>query len=121
MYDAQAKVTEVVDELVRILTEHKEAMKTKLRQLVETQQRNHKGQLEVFQSAISQLKNCIEQGEAIVQRNFAPEILHAERSIIGRAKKLLNVSKIKIYQPNCFKFVPNTETLNTIRLNGSGY
>ena len=120
MYDAQAKVTEVVDELVRILTEHKEAMKTKLRQLVETQQRNHKGQLEVFQSAISQLKNCIEQGEAIVQRNFAPEILHAERSIIGRAKKLLNVSKIKIYQPNCFKFVPNTETLNTIRLNGSG-
>ena len=59
MYDAQAKVSEAVDELVRILREHEEAMKTKLRQLVETQQRNHKGQLEVFQSAISQLKNCI--------------------------------------------------------------
>ena len=120
MYDAQAKVSEAVDELVRILREHEVAMKTKLRQLVETQQRNHKGQLEVFQSAISQLKNCIEQGEGIVQRNFPVEILQTERSIIGRAKELLNVSEIKIYQPSFVKFVPNTETLNTIKLNGSG-
>ena len=120
MYDAQAKVSEAVDELVRILREHEEAMKTKLRQLVETQQRNHKGQLEVFQSAISQLKNCIEQGEGIVQRNFPVEILQTERSIIGRAKELLNVSEIKIYQLSVVKFVPNTETLNTIKLNGSG-
>ena len=120
MYDAQAKVSEAVDELVRILREHEVAMKTKLRQLVETQQRNHKGQLEVFQSAISQLKNCIEQGEGIVQRNFPVEILQTEQSIIGRAKELLNVSEIKIYQFSVVKFVPNTETLNTIKLNGSG-
>ena len=120
MYDAQAKVTEAVDELVRILREHEEAMKAKLRQIVETQQRNHEGQLEVFQSAISQLKNCIEQGEGIVQRNFPVEILQTERSIIGRAKELLNVSEIKIYQPSVVKFVPNTETSNTIKLNGSG-
>ena len=120
MYDAQAKVSEAVDELVRILREHEEAMKAKLRQIVETQQRNHEGQLEVFQSAISQLKNCIEQGEGIVQRNFPVEILQTERSIIGRAKELLNVSEIKIYQPSFVKFVPNTETLNTIKLNGSG-
>ena len=120
MYDAQAKVTEAVDELVRILREHEEAMKAKLRQIVETQQRNHEGQLEVFQSAISQLKNCIEQGEGIVQRNFPVEILQTEQSIIGRAKELLNVSEIKIYQPSVVKFVPNTETLNTIKLNGSG-
>ena len=120
MYDAQAKVSETVDELVRILREHEVAMKTKLRQLVETQQRNHKGQLEVFQSAISQLKNCIEQGEGIVQRNFPVEILQTEQSIIGRAKELLNVSEIKIYQLSVVKFVPNTETLNTIKLNGSG-
>ena len=120
MYDAQAKVSEAVDELVRILREHEVAMKTKLRQLVETQQRNHKGQLEVFQSAISQLKNCIEQGEGIVQRNFPVEILQTEQSIIGRAKELLNVSEIKIYQLSVVKFVPNTETLNTIKLNGSG-
>ena len=120
MYDAQAKVSETVDELVRILREHEVAMKTKLRQLVETQQRNHKGQLEVFQSAISQLKNCIEQGEGIVQRNFPVEILQTEQSIIGRAKELLNVSEIKIYQHSVVKFVPNTETLNTIKLNGSG-
>ena len=120
MYDAQAKVTEAVDELVRILREHEEAMKAKLRQIVETQQRNHEGQLEVFQSAISQLKNCIEQGEGIVQRNFPVEILQTEQSIIGRAKELLNVSEIKIYQPSVVKFVPNTETSNTIKLNGSG-
>ena len=120
MYDAQAKVSEAVDELVRILREHEVAMKAKLRQLVETQQRNHKGQLEVFQSAISQLKNCIEQGEGIVQRNFPVEILQTEQSIIGRAKELLNVSEIKIYQLSVVKFVPNTETLNTIKLNGSG-
>ena len=113
-------MSEAVDELVRILREHEEAMKTKLRQLVETQQRNHKGQLEVFQSAISQLKNCIEQGEGIVQRNFPVEILQTEQSIIGRAKELLNVSEIKIYQLSVVKFVPNTETLNTIKLNGSG-
>ena len=120
MYDAQAKVSEAVDELVRILREHEEAMKAKLRQIVETQQRNHEGQLEVFQSAISQLKNCIEQGEGIVQRNFPVEILQTEQSIIGRAKELLNVSEIKIYQFSVVKFVPNTETLNTIKLNGSG-
>ena len=120
MYDAQAKVTEAVDELVRILREHEEAMKAKLRQIVETQQRNHEGQLEVFQSAISQLKNFIEQGEGIVQRNFPVEILQTEQSIIGRAKELLNVSEIKIYQPSVVKFVPNTETSNTIKLNGSG-
>ena len=96
---AQRKMTETVDNCIRILTEHKSAMNAKFDQINRAQQKAHATQLENFQFAVTQLKSSVEQGENILERNINAEILQTKQVIIGRCEELLNARKPEVYNP----------------------
>ena len=96
---AQRKMIETVDSCIRILTEHKSAMKVKFDEINQAQQKAHETQLENFQFAVTQLKSSVEQGENILERNINAEILQTKQVIIGRCEELLNARKPEIYKP----------------------
>jgi len=96
---AQRKMTETVDNCIRILTKHKSAVNAKFDEINQAQQKVHATQLENFQFAITQLKSSVEQGENILERNINAEILQTKQVIIGRCEELLNVRKPEIYKP----------------------
>jgi len=117
------KITAIVDELVRTLREHEAAMKTKLGQINEAQQRGHATQLENFQLVVSQLNGFVECGEGILQRNIASEILQAELIVTSRFEELLSPSETKIYRPRHVSYVPNEDTkqiVNVLKVAGPG-
>ena len=123
MLTAGNKVTAIVDELVRTLREHETAMKTKLGQINEAQQRGHATQLENFQLVVSQLNGFVECGEGVLQRNIASEILESEQIVTSRFKELLGPSETNIYSPSHFSYVPNKDTkqiLNVLKVSGPG-
>ena len=96
---AQWKMTQTMDECIRILTEHKSAMNAKFDEMNLEQQNAHATQLETFQFAVTQLKSSVEQGKSILQRNINAEILQTKQVIIGRCEELLNARKPEIYKP----------------------
>ena len=96
---AQRKMTETVDNCIRILREHKSAMSAKFDEINQAQQKAHATQLENFQFAVTQLKSSVEQGENILKRNINAEILQAKQAIIGRCEELLNARKPEMYKP----------------------
>jgi len=95
---AQRKMTETVDNCIRIFTEHKSAMNAKFDEINQAQQKAHATQLENFQFAVTQLTSSVEQGENILERNSA-EILETKQVITGRCEDLLYARKTKIYKP----------------------
>jgi len=95
---AQRKMTETVDNCIRIFTEHKSAMNAKFDEINQAQQKAHATQLENFQFAVTQLTSSVEQGENILERNSA-EILETKQVITGRCEELLYARKTKIYKP----------------------
>ncbi|KAL9963542.1 hypothetical protein ACROYT_G027060 [Oculina patagonica] len=96
---AQRKMTETVDDCIRILTEHKLAMNTKFNEISQAQLKAHATQIENFQFAVTQLKSSVEQGERILERNINAEILQTKQVIIVRCEELLNAKKPEIYKP----------------------
>ena len=96
---AQRKMTETVDNCIRILTEHKSVMNAKFDEINRAQQKAHATQLENFQFAVTQLKSSVEQGENILERNINAEILQTKQVIIGRCEELLNARKPEVYKP----------------------
>ena len=96
---AQKKMTQTVDECIRILTEHKSAMNAKFDEINLEQQKAHATQLETFQFAVTQLKSSVEQGESVLKRNINAEILQTKEIIVARCKQLLNATKPVIYKP----------------------
>ena len=96
---AQRKMTETVDNCIRILTEHKSVMNVKFDEINQAQQKAHATQLENFQFAVTQLKSSVEQGENILERNISAEILQTKEVIIGRCEVLLNARKPEMYKP----------------------
>ena len=99
IFAAQRKMTETVDNCIRILTEHKSAMNAKFDEINQAQQKAHATQLENFQFAVTQLKSSVEQGENILERNINGEILQTKQVIIGCCEELLNARKPEIYKP----------------------
>ncbi len=97
--DAERKMAETVDECIRILTEHKLAMKSKFNEISQAQLKAHATQMETFQFAVTQLKSSVEQGERMLERNINAEILQTKQVIIGRCEELLNAKKPEIYKP----------------------
>ena len=99
MVTAGNKVTAIVDKLVRALREHETAMKTKLGQINEAQQRDHVTQLDNFQLTVSQLNGFVECGEGVLQRNIASEILQAQQMVVGHFEELLGLSEVSVRLP----------------------
>ena len=117
------KITAIVDELVRTLREHETAMKTRLGQINEAHQRDNATQLENYRLVLSQLKEFVECGEGVCQRNVASEILQVEEKVISRFEELLGASKTEIYRPRHISYVPNKDIkqiMNVLKVPGPG-
>ena len=107
MLAAESKVTAIVDELVRILREHEAAVKTRLIQINEAQQRDHATRTEEFQLTVSQLNGFVERGNAILNRNIPSEMIRTELTVISRLEELSKAAEVMILQPLHFSYVAN--------------
>ena len=112
---AEKKATETVEEIIRIAREHETAIKTELAEIKEAQQRDHETKMEKFQLLAVEIKNSVQHGENIVQRNIAPEILQGGHAVVCRCKKLFNSPEIKIYKPQPIGYRVNIETMKAVR------
>ena len=117
---AQSKVTATVEELVTVLRKHETAMRTKLNDIYETLQKEHAIQQENFELFTTQLKESVEYGEAIIQRNIAPEISQAKQAVIGRCKELLNTYEVDIKKFRHVCYVRNEQNLQNVRCSVPG-
>ena len=109
---AQRKMTETVDNCIRILNEHKLTMTAKFDEINQAQQKVHATQLENLQFAVTQLKSSVEQGEKILERNISAEILQTKQVIIERCEELLNATKPEMYKPPHVHYI--VENITTI-------
>ena len=102
---ARKKMTQTVDDCIRILTEHKSAMNAMFDEISLKQQKAHATHLETLQFAVTQLKSSVDQGEKILERNINAEILGTKQVIIGRCEELVNAKKPEIYKPPHVNYV----------------
>ena len=102
---ARRKMTQTVDDCIRILTEHKSAMNEMFDEINAEQHKAHATHLETLQFAATQLKSSVDQGEKILERNINAEILGTKQVIIGRCQELLNTKKPEIYKPPHVNYV----------------
>ena len=107
MLAAESKVTAIVDKLVRILREHEAAVKTRLIQINEAQQRDHATRTEEFQLTVSQLNGFVERGNAILNRNIPSEMIRTELTVTSRLEELSKAAEVMILQPLHFSYVAN--------------
>ena len=107
MFASQNKVTAIVDELVRILREHEAAVKARLIQINEAQQRDHETRTEEFRLTVSRLNGFVERGNAILHRNIPSEIIRTELTVTSRLEELSKAARVKILQPLHFSYVTN--------------
>ena len=112
---AEKKMTETVEEIIRIAREQETAVKTELAEIKEAQQRDHETKMEKFQLLSTEIKSSVQHGEEIVQRNNAPEILKAGHDVLCCCKKLFNSPEIKIYNPQQIGYRVNIETMKAVR------
>ena len=96
---AQRKMTDTVNNCIRILTEHKSAMNAKFDEINQAQQKAHATQQENLEFAVTRLQSSVEQGEDILERNISAEILQTKEVIIGRCEELLHARKHEMYKP----------------------
>lgn len=120
MRAAQDRVTETVEELVRVLREHEKITKKKLAEVNEIQTGHHATQVENVRSAVSHLKRSVEYGEGILQRNIAHEILQPGNTVIGRLEELLNTPETEVCKGLHFAYILNKETIHAFKSLGLG-
>ena len=107
MFASQNKVTAIVDELVQILREHEAAVKARLIQINEAQQRDHETRTEEFRLTVSRLNGFVERGNAILHRNIPSEIIRTELTVTSRLGELSKAARVMILQPLHFSYVAN--------------
>ena len=117
---AQDRVTETVEELVRVLREHEKVTKKKLAEVNEIQIARHATQVENVRSVVSHLKRSVEYGEGILQRNIAHEILQPGNTVIGRLEELLNTPETEVCKGLHFAYILNKETIHAFKSLGLG-
>ena len=99
------KVTEKVEGLICDLRDHEMSIKAKLNGIYETQQRDHKAQIENFQLLVSQLESFVKYGEDILERNRSAEILRVRSSYRKRGEGFTSLKNIELYNPQHVDYV----------------
>ena len=112
---ARNNVQTTVEELVRVLRKHENAMVTKLDVLDKAEQRDHATQLEHFQKCVTQFKTSVEDCEAILKRNSSFEILKTQQDDIERCKGLIKATKMDIYKPSHVYYKINEDYDQNVR------
>lgn len=113
--DTQTKVTESTEKLIERLREHETAMKMKLIDINEEQQKEHTKRLEDFQLYVTQLKASIEHDESILQECTSLEILQANNAAFSLREEVLDDQEIKIFRPQHVNYVLNQGASNISR------
>jgi len=103
--NAEKKMTDTVEELIRDLREHEKKMKQKFRDIYDAEQKQHEARLENLELITTQLKSCVERGEGILERNMSAEILQTNPTILGRCDELLNAMKADVYKSPNFNYL----------------
>ena len=112
---AEKKVTETVEEIIRVAREHEMAIKKELAEMKEAQRRTYETKMENFQLLVSQLRRSVKYGEDVVQRDIGHEILEAGHVVIDDCVKRLNTEELKTYKPEHVTYHINTEAVNASR------
>ena len=112
---ARNNVLTTVEELFRLLKEHKVAMITELDILEQAEQRRHAIQQEHLKLSVTQLKTSLETLEALLERNISVEILQAQQDVIERHKSLLTLEKTHIYKALHVKYEINEQDVHRVR------
>lgn len=103
--DAQNKVTISVENFVQRLWEHEAKTRQKLKDIHETQQREHQKRLAELQSHVSYLKSAIEHDKSILQHSGGVEILEIGDETYSVQEEELNGRKVEIYRPGHVDYV----------------
>ena len=112
MVDAQKNLKDSVEKFIQRLREHESAMKMKLTDIYEAQQREHTKRLEDFHSDITQLRASIEHDEDILQQGSGLEILQSDDTTFSLQEEALNNQKMEmeIYRPRHINYISNQGT-----------
>ena len=102
---AEKKMKDTVNECICELQQHERTMNDKFAEIYEAQQKHQLTQLGNFELFLTQLKNCVERGESIIERNISAEIVQTNQAIIRRCENLLNGKKPEIYRPSHVYYV----------------
>ncbi|XP_029206879.2 E3 ubiquitin-protein ligase TRIM71-like [Acropora millepora] len=103
--NAESKMTNTVEELIRDLRAHEKKMKLKFRDIYEAEQKQHATRLENLELITTQLKSCAERGQGILERNISTEILQTNSAILGRSDELLRAKKPDVYKSPNFNYL----------------
>ena len=113
---AENKVTETVEDLVKILRDHEKMVKANLTEIDAKQEQDHVGELEKFQILATKLKCSVEHGEDIFQRDISVEILEEENVVFAPCKELVSQSqKIQVHKPEDVNYVVNTGNVTALK------
>ena len=112
---ARGKVMACVQELTRLLDEHKETMINSLDDIDGREQKEHAVQLEHVHISMNQLQEHVERCESILRRKKSVEILQKHSDVIGRCRSLLNAEKLNIYKPSHVRYQINEKHLENVR------
>lgn len=111
---ARNNVQTTVEELVRVLRNHEDAMVSKLDVLDKAEQRDHATQLEHFQTCVTQFKTSVEDCEAILKGNSSFEVMKAQQNVIERCKGLIKATKMDIYKPSHVSYKVNEDYIQNV-------
>ena len=103
--NAERKMTDTVEKLIHDLQEHEKKMKLKFRDIYEAEQKQHATRLENLELITTQLKSCVERGQAILGRNMSTEILQTNPAILERSDELLRAKKPDVYRSPNFNYL----------------
>ena len=113
---AENKVTETMEELIRILREHEKTVKEKFTETDEKQEKDYVAQLQKLQMVATELKKSVEQGVKILERGIAAEILEGENVVFAPCKELVSQShKIQVHKPEDVNYVVNTGNVTALK------
>jgi len=111
IYSAEKRLTETVEQKIRLLNEHKTAVKKELSEICKAQQTEHASKMESFEVFLNELRESAEFGEDVVKQSTALEIVQGEcASVLDRCEELLNAEEMEIYQPMYVTYRVNKET-----------
>lgn len=112
MVDAQKNLKDSVEAFIQRLREYESAMKMKLTDIYEAQQREHTKRLEDFNLHISKLRASIEHDEDILQHGSGLEILQSDDSTFSLQEEALNNQQMEmeIYRPRHINYISNQGT-----------
>ena len=115
IWSAEKEMLKTVEERIRLLNEHKTAMKTELAEIRKAQKTKLANKMESFQMFATELKKSVEYHEEVLKESTSLEILQGEyTSILDRCEELLNAEETEVYQPKYVTYQVNNETAGVI-------